>query len=92
MMTMIRMRNGVGYWGFSGHARHKSVASLAYFDWTLIHMSQRVMVSWEEDKDKEDKDEEGIGDFRKLKDNLRHSKLICADVGGGEDENKRGRR
>ena len=31
-----------------------------------------MMVSWEEDKDE------------KLKDNLRHSKLICADVGGGE--------
>ena len=30
---------GVGYWGFTGHARHKSVASLAYFDWTLVHMS-----------------------------------------------------
>ena len=39
MMTMIRMRNGGGYWGFTGHAQHKSVPSLAYFDWTLIYMS-----------------------------------------------------
>ena len=31
---------GVGYWGFTGHAHHKSVPSLAYFDWTLVHMSQ----------------------------------------------------